>query len=162
MAIGAKRRVIAKLENFPIEIARQQARENLNVLPLGSYDIPIGMHFLEVHWTLVNCTEKTLKFLTQVGSRQEIQEIKRPINIKPITTLDLGKCIRKGCQMYVGLVGYNNSNDKTTTLEHILILQDFVDVFSEEILLGHWINQCSSYVSWNGLTNSHGFLSLVM
>lgn len=43
LAIGAKRRVLAKVSNCPLELAKQSIRADLNVLPLGSYDILIGM-----------------------------------------------------------------------------------------------------------------------
>lgn len=31
---------------------------DLNVLPLGSYDVLIGMDWLEKHWSLVNCKQR--------------------------------------------------------------------------------------------------------
>jgi len=47
LAIGAKRRVCAKVEGYEIKFAKQQIRTDLNVLPLGSYDVLIDMHWLE-------------------------------------------------------------------------------------------------------------------
>ena len=67
LAIGEKRRVTSKVENFPIEITWQQVRENLKVFPLGTYDILFGIDWLEAHLTLVKCKEKTINFLTQEG-----------------------------------------------------------------------------------------------
>lgn len=49
LATGAKRRVISKFKSCPIEIAEQPVTTDLNVLPLGSYDILIGMDWLEKH-----------------------------------------------------------------------------------------------------------------
>lgn len=53
--------------------------ENLNVLPLGSYDVLIGMDWLENHWSLVNCKTKTIYYRDELGARQEMQGIKRPV-----------------------------------------------------------------------------------
>lgn len=43
LATGEKHRVTAKVENFLMEIARQSIKVNLNILPLGSYDVLIRM-----------------------------------------------------------------------------------------------------------------------
>jgi len=53
LVIGPKRRVTTKVWNCPVEIERQQIKENLNIFPLGSYDILIGMEWLEGHWFLL-------------------------------------------------------------------------------------------------------------
>ena len=46
----------------------------------------------------------------------------------------MGKCMRKGCQLYAIQVGFTNSKEKTPVLETIPIVQEFKDVFPEEIL----------------------------
>eukprot|EP00253_Pinus_taeda_P011080 PITA_11080 len=43
LATGAKRRVTAKINDCPFVIADQPVTADLNILPLGSYDILIGM-----------------------------------------------------------------------------------------------------------------------
>eukprot|EP00253_Pinus_taeda_P035016 PITA_35016 len=47
LATGAKRRVLAKVSSCPLKIAGQTMTTELNVLPLGSYDVLIGMDWLE-------------------------------------------------------------------------------------------------------------------
>eukprot|EP00253_Pinus_taeda_P014041 PITA_14041 len=80
LATGAKRRVIAKIKDCSFTVAGQPVTADLNVLPLGSYDILIGMDWLEKHWSLVDY-----------------------------------------------------SKDKTAILNNILVIQEFTDVFPEEI-----------------------------
>lgn len=63
-----------------------------------------------------------------------MQGIKWPVQLRSITTSQLAKFIRKGSQIYAIQVGYANSKDKTTTLENIPVIQEFADVFPEEIL----------------------------
>jgi len=46
---GPKRRVLAKVDNCPLKIAGQSMKAYLNVIPLGSYDVLIGMDWLEKH-----------------------------------------------------------------------------------------------------------------
>eukprot|EP00253_Pinus_taeda_P036311 PITA_36311 len=116
LATGAKRRVLAKINNCSLTIAGQPIVADLNILPLGSYDILIGMDWLEKHWSLVNCKTKTIYYKDDHGEQQELQGIKHPVQIRPITATQLAKCIRKKCQIYAIQVGYANQKEKTTTL----------------------------------------------
>eukprot|EP00253_Pinus_taeda_P019676 PITA_19676 len=133
LATGAKRGVIAKINVCSFTIAGQPVMADLNVLPLGSYDILIGMDWLERHWSLVDCKTKIIYYRDQHGARKEMQGIKRPVQVRPITATQLAKCIRKGCQIYVIQVGYADFKDKTDTLDSIPVIREFADVFSEEI-----------------------------
>eukprot|EP00253_Pinus_taeda_P028929 PITA_28929 len=133
LATGAKRRVIAKVNDCSFTIAGQRVMADMNVLPLGSYDILIGMDWLERHWSLVDCKTKIIYYRDQHGARKEMQGIKRPVQIRPITATQLTKCIRKGCQVYAIQVGYADSKDKTVTLDSIPVIREFTDVFPEEI-----------------------------
>lgn len=62
-----------------------------------------------------------------------MQGIKRPVQVRPITATQLAKCIRKGCQIYAIQVGYADSKDKIATLDSIPVIQEFADVFPDEI-----------------------------
>eukprot|EP00253_Pinus_taeda_P028520 PITA_28520 len=133
LATGAKRRVIAKINDCSFTIADQPITANLNILPLGSYDILIGMDWLEKHWSLVDCKTKIIYYRDQQGNSKEMQGIKRQVQVRPITANQLVKCVRKGCQVYTIQVGYANSKDKTASSNNIPVIQEFTDVFPEEI-----------------------------
>lgn len=45
----------------------------------------------------------------------------------------LGKFVRKECLIYVFQVRYSNTKDKIVTLQNILVIHDFVDVFPKNI-----------------------------
>jgi len=100
LATGAKRRVLAKINNCSLTIAGQPVVADLNVLPLGSYDVLIRMDWLEKHWSLVNCKTKTIYYRNELGEKQEMQDIKRPVQVRPIIATQLKKCLRRGCQIY--------------------------------------------------------------
>eukprot|EP00253_Pinus_taeda_P025152 PITA_25152 len=105
LATGAKRRVLAKVSNCPLRIAGQTVTTELNVLPLRSYDVLIGMDWLEKQWSIINCKTKAISYQEELGNKQKIQV----------------------------QVGYASSKDKASTLEGILVVQEFADVFPEEI-----------------------------
>eukprot|EP00253_Pinus_taeda_P035679 PITA_35679 len=132
-ATGAKRRVVSKIKDCSFTIAGQPVTADLNVLPLGSYDILIGMDWLEKHWSLVDCKTKVIYFKDSLGNKKEMQGIKRPVQVRPITANQLVKCVWKGCQIYAIQVGYADSKDKATILNNIPVIQEFTDVFPEEI-----------------------------
>lgn len=106
----------------------------MNILPLGSYDILIGMDWLEKHWSLINCKTKTINFRDDKGERQEMQGIQKPLQIRPVTTSQIAKCIRKGYHIFAIQVGYADPKEKYAVLEDILVIQNFLDVFPEDIL----------------------------
>ena len=105
----------------------------MNILPLGSYDVLLGMDWLENHFTLVDCKENFIYYRMHDGTRKEIQGIRKPLQLHPITTSQMNKCIRKGCQLYVIQVGYADSKEKSLTMENIPVVQEFLDVFPENI-----------------------------
>eukprot|EP00253_Pinus_taeda_P012980 PITA_12980 len=133
LATGAKRRVLTKVSNCPLRLAGQTITTELNVLPLGSYDVLIGMDWLERRWSVINCKTKTVSYRDELGVGKEIQGIQKPVQIQPITASQLVKCIRKKCQIYAVQVGFADSVDKVATVKNIPVVQDFADVFPEEI-----------------------------
>ena len=60
LATGTKRKVIDFIYDCEINIDGQSTKLNLNILPLGSYDIIIGMDWLEKHKAILDCYEKSL------------------------------------------------------------------------------------------------------
>ena len=91
-----KEKICAKILNYAPEISEHQLAVDLNILPLGSYGVILGMDWLEKHWTLVDCKEKIKYYRMQDGNRKEIQGIKKPLQLRPITASQMGKYMRKG------------------------------------------------------------------
>ena len=74
---------------------------NLNILPLGSYDILIGMEWLESRKDVINYLHKKFSSVDEEDEYHTMNEIYRPLFIRQISALQRKKCIRKGCQLYV-------------------------------------------------------------
>eukprot|EP00253_Pinus_taeda_P002644 PITA_02644 len=75
LATGAKRRVTAKVNDCSFTIAGQPVMADLNVLPLGSYDILIGMDWLEKHWSLVDYSKDKTAILNNIPVIQEFTDV---------------------------------------------------------------------------------------
>ena len=48
-----------------------ETQVKLNLLPLGYYDILIGMDWLEKHQVILDCFQKTFTYLNKEGERKE-------------------------------------------------------------------------------------------
>ena len=65
LAIGTKRKVVSYVENCDIFMSQFKTQVKLNVLPLGSYDVLIGMDWLEKNRVVLNCFEKIFTCLKE-------------------------------------------------------------------------------------------------
>ena len=59
----------------------------LNVLPLGSYDMSIGMDWLEQHRVVLNCFDKTFTCVNNDGELINVKGIPRKTTIRLISVL---------------------------------------------------------------------------
>ena len=60
IATGAKRKVISFVKDCIVNMDQFETYMKLNVLHLGSYDMLIGMDWLEQHRVVLNCFDKVL------------------------------------------------------------------------------------------------------
>ena len=55
---------------------------NLNVLPFGSYDILIGMDWLEAHRVKLDCYNKTFACMDEEGNPRVVRGIPKVISVR--------------------------------------------------------------------------------
>ena len=67
----------------------------LNVLPLGSYDMLIGMDWLEQHRVVLNYFDKTFTYENNEGETVTVTGIPRKTTIRQISSLQLKRDVRK-------------------------------------------------------------------
>ena len=73
---------------------------NLNILPLWSYDILIGMDWLESHKDVIDYLHKIFSSVDEEDKYHTMNEIYRTLSTWQISALQCKKCIRKGWQLY--------------------------------------------------------------
>ena len=76
------------------------AKIDLNILPLGSYDVLIGMDWLEQHHVMLDFLHKSILCTDSQGNQTNIQGIPKKVSVRRISSLQLKKCIRKGCKLF--------------------------------------------------------------
>jgi hypothetical protein len=95
-----KRRIHYMVRSCSISLNGVNTSIDLNIIPLGYYDILIGMDWLEKHHVVLDCHNKTFTRLDGNGKQSIVKGVPRPIYIRVISALQLKICFRKGCQLY--------------------------------------------------------------
>jgi hypothetical protein len=130
LATGTKRRINELVKDFPVNMNGVNTKEDLNIIPLGSYDCLIGMDWLDKHHVVLDCYNKDFTCLDEEGNLRIVQGIPRPISIREISTLQLKRSFRKGCQIYATHME-EPTKDKVPNIEDYPVLKEYEDVFGE-------------------------------
>ena len=97
LATGAKRRIHDMVRSCSISLNGVNTNVDLNIIPLGSYDILIGMDWMEKNHVVLDCHRKTFTCLDEDVKQNIVKGVPRPISIREISALQLKRCFRKGC-----------------------------------------------------------------
>jgi hypothetical protein len=130
LATGTKRRIHDMVRSCSISLNGMNTSIDLNIIPLGSYDILIRMDWLDKHHVVLDFHNKTFTCLDGNRKQSTMKGVPRPISIREISTLQLKICFRKGCQLYVAHAE-EPDNTKRPSLEDFSVIQEFEDVFQE-------------------------------
>ena len=91
------------------------------------------MDWLEAHRVRLDCYHKNFECMDEEENLRLVRGIPKVISVRLISIMQLKKFCRKGCQLYATHIGEVAENE-TPRLEEIHVLQDFKDVFPDEIL----------------------------
>ena len=100
LATGKKRKVSEIVKVCDVNLNGFPTRINLNILPLGSYDILIGMDWLEQHHVMLGSLHKSILCTYSQGNQVKIQGIPKKFFVRKISALQAKKCIRKGRKLF--------------------------------------------------------------
>jgi hypothetical protein len=105
LAIGTKRKVTELVKSCTVDMKGLSTKVELNILPLCSYECLIEMDWLDQHHSLLDYRNKEFTCLDEEGNRKIVQGIPRAVVVREISTMQLKKCYRKGCQLFAAHVG---------------------------------------------------------
>ena len=77
------------VEKFPLVMNGLVTCIDLNVLPLGSYDVLIGMDWLEAHRVKLDCYIKTFECIDEEGNPIVVRGIPKVIFVRQISAMQL-------------------------------------------------------------------------
>jgi hypothetical protein len=89
MASEAKQKVGGKVMDCILNLGEFVTRANLYVTILGSYDVVIGMDWLESHEAILNCKTKRLSLVDDEGQRHVILGRNQGVSLRFISSLQL-------------------------------------------------------------------------
>jgi predicted aspartyl protease len=133
LATSTKRKVVNYISDFEFNLDGQNIRTNMNILPLGSYNMIIGMDWLEQHKTVLDYYTNILSYKDDFGTVRTTQCIPKPISVRKFSAMQLKKCIRKGCQVYAIQVMNLLEKEVKPKLEDFPVLFEFRHMFVDEI-----------------------------
>ena len=79
---GVKRKVTEIVKDCRLGLGDMDTSFNINILPLGSYDILISMDLLEPHNAIINCLHKSFGCVDEKGKYYTVRGIYRPISTR--------------------------------------------------------------------------------
>jgi hypothetical protein len=130
MASGEKQAVGPSVDNCLVDLGVCTTRLKVYVIALGMYDIIIGMDWLEAHRAMVDCFAKRVLCVDDEGRSVEIHSVRRKVSLRFISTMNVKRCMRKGCRLYV--VEAVNER-KGPSLDQYPVLSEFTDVFPNKL-----------------------------
>jgi hypothetical protein len=130
LATRAKRKINEMVKACPMDMNGLGTRVDLNIIPLGSYDFLIGMDWLDKHHAILDCYNKAFTCLDEEGNLRTVQGIPREVTIREVSSLQLKKSFRKGCQIIAAHME-ETPKDKVPSIEDYAVLKKFEDVFKE-------------------------------
>jgi hypothetical protein len=95
LATGTKRRIKEMVIGCLISLNGMSTNVDMNIIPLGYYDILIGMDWLEMHHVVLDCHNKTFTCFDEEGKQKTMKGIPKPISIREISALQLKRYFRK-------------------------------------------------------------------
>ena len=75
------------VEKCPLEMVGLFTCEHLNIFPFGSYNILIGMDWLEVHKLKLYCYRKNFECIDEEGNPRVVKGIPKVISVRHITAM---------------------------------------------------------------------------
>jgi hypothetical protein len=118
------------VRSFPMDMNGLITKEYLNIIPLGSYEFLICMDWLDQHHVVLDCYNKALTCLDEKGNLRIVQVSPREVTIREISSFQLKKSYRKGCQIFVAHME-ETLKDNMPNIEDYVVLKEFQDVFKE-------------------------------
>jgi hypothetical protein len=126
---NVKQKVGRKFIYYILNLGDFVPKVDIYVTILGSYDIVIGMDWLESHDSILNFKMKWLSLTEDLGQSRVIVGRNYGVSLRFVFFLQLQKSMCKGLKLYAILS--LNEKEKEEGIENLLLVQEFADVFLE-------------------------------
>ncbi|XP_016704265.1 uncharacterized protein [Gossypium hirsutum] len=102
--------------------------------PLGQneFDVILGMNWLTKHDAVENCKEKWIDLKCETGEVISVESGNTKDNVRIISAFSAQWLMRKGNEAFLAYI--LDTRDSKSKLEQLLVINEFTDVFFEELL----------------------------
>ncbi|KAK1424218.1 hypothetical protein QVD17_19539 [Tagetes erecta] len=104
---------------------------DLMPMPLGSFDVVVGMDWLALNRAEIICNEKLVRLPLSSGEILSVQGETSGSVVGIISCIKAQKCLRKGHVSFLAMVSEKSSDE--VRIENIPIVRDYPEVFPEEL-----------------------------
>jgi hypothetical protein len=73
LATGTKRKVAELVKSCPVDMNGLSTKDELKIIPLGSYECLIGMDWLDLHHALLDFRNKALNCFDEEENQKTVQ-----------------------------------------------------------------------------------------
>jgi hypothetical protein len=101
MASREKQAVRPSVDNCLVDLGVFTTRLKVYIIALKTYDLIIGMDWLESNQAMVGCFTKRVLCVDDEGRPIEIHGVRRKVSLRFISNMKVKRCMKKGCQLYV-------------------------------------------------------------
>ncbi|XP_075483675.1 uncharacterized protein LOC142523828 [Primulina tabacum] len=120
------------LKACPVQIGSRLLYADIIVILMVVFDVILGMDWLSVYRSVIDCVEKTVKFLIDDHENNEIVGLGSSISTPIISCLQAIKLLNKGCTSFLALVSDVNK-DSNVQLQNIEVVQEYPDIFADDV-----------------------------
>jgi hypothetical protein len=97
MASGEKQVVEPSVNNCLVDLGVCTTRLKMYITGIGTYDLIIGMDWLEAHRAMVYCFAKRVLCIDNEGRSVEIHSVWRKVSLHFVLNMKVKCCMRQGC-----------------------------------------------------------------
>ncbi|XP_073030672.1 uncharacterized protein [Primulina eburnea] len=120
------------LKACPVQIASRLLYADFIVIPMVAFDVILGMDWLYTYRAVIDCVEKTVRFLTDNHESDEFVGLGSSLSVPIISCLQATKLLNKGCTGFLALVSdVNRGSD--VKIQNIDVVQEYPDVFADDV-----------------------------
>ncbi|XP_073049465.1 uncharacterized protein [Primulina eburnea] len=121
------------LKACPVQIGSRLLYADFIVIPMVAFDVILCMDWLYAYCSVIDCVEKTVRFLTDDGHESnEFVGLGSSLSIPLISCLQATKLLNKGCPGFLALVSDVN-RDSNVQIQNIDVVQEYPDVFADDV-----------------------------
>ncbi|XP_075489505.1 uncharacterized protein LOC142528348 [Primulina tabacum] len=120
------------LKACPVQMGTRLLFASLIVNLMVAFNVILGMDWLSAYRAMIDCVEKTVKFLTDDHESDTFVDVGSSLTVPIISCLQATKLLNKGCIGFLASVS-DVRREGNMQLQDIDVVHDYPDVFVDDV-----------------------------